>query len=90
VLTAHLFSGKDTTRSIIDQRLKFEPEAPEVCSALRLKGVQFVLDFGDKYLIDLDGAKDFQGVTNIGTSPGFDLVDSEGRDAKLYRINACD
>ncbi|WP_457950671.1 DUF6541 family protein [Pseudarthrobacter sp. alpha12b] len=89
VLTAHLFSGKDPTRSLIDQRLKFDAGSPPICDALRLKGVQFVLDFGNQYLIDLDGANEFQGVTNIGASPGFELIDSEGPDAKLYRVNAC-
>lgn len=89
VLTAHLFAGADPVRSLIDERLKFDAAGLEVCDALRLKGVQFVLDFGDQYLIDLDGAMDFPGVTDIGTAPGFELVDSQGSHAKLYRITSC-
>lgn len=89
VLTAHLFAGKDPDRSVIDERLKFEPSDPEVCDALRRTDVEYVLDFGSNYMIDLDGAKDFPGVTDIGDTAGFELLDSEGSSAKLYRITSC-
>ncbi len=89
VLTPHLFSGPDPDRELIDERLKFEPADPEVCDALRRTNVQFVLDFGSAYMLDLGGSKDFPGVTDIGDSPGFELLDSEGPKAKLYRITSC-
>jgi hypothetical protein len=89
VLTAHLFAGKDPIRQLIDERLKFEPADPEVCDALRHTNVEYVLDFGTEYMLDLDGSRDFPGVTDIGNAAGFELLDSEGSDAKLYRISAC-
>jgi hypothetical protein len=89
VLTAHLFAEKDAEASLIDERLKIGPEALPVCTALKNKNVQFVLDFGSRYLIDLPGSESYPGVTDIGQAEGFELVDSQGDDAKLYRISAC-
>lgn len=90
VLTAHLFAGNDPLHSLIDKRLKFDPADPEVCDALRRTDVEYVLDFGSDYMLDLDGAMEFPGVTDIGTAAGFELVDSEGDHAKLYRITSCE
>jgi hypothetical protein len=84
-----LFAEKDEEASLIDQRLKVEPEAVPVCTALKNKNVQFVLDFGSRYLIDLPGSESYPGVTGIGQAEGFTLVDSQGEDARLYRISAC-
>ncbi|WP_371706691.1 DUF6541 family protein [Pseudarthrobacter sp. NIBRBAC000502772] len=89
VLTPHLFAGKDPVRELIDQRLKLEPADPVVCDALRRTRVGFILDFGSNYMIDLEGSNDFPGVTDIGNVAGFELVDSEGPNAKLYRITSC-
>jgi hypothetical protein len=89
VLTAHLFAEKDTDASLIDQSLKEATERTAVCTAVKNKNVQFVLDFGSRYLIDLPGSENYPGVTDIGQSPGFTLVDSQGDDARLYRISAC-
>lgn len=89
VLTPHLFAGKDPVRELIDERLKFDSADPEVCDALRRTKVDFVLDFGSDYMIDLDGTKDFPGVTDIGNAAGFELLDSEGPNAKLYKITSC-
>jgi hypothetical protein len=89
VLTPHLFAGVDPVRELIDERLKYEPADPEMCEALRRTNVEFVLDFGSDYMIDLDGSGDFPGVTDIGNAAGFELLDSEGPHAKLYRITAC-
>jgi hypothetical protein len=89
VLTPHLFAGADPVRELIDERLKYEPADPKICDALRSTNVEFVLDFGSDYMIDLDGSGDFPGVTDIGDAAGFELLDSEGAHAKLYRITAC-
>jgi hypothetical protein len=89
VLTPHLFAAVDPVRELIDKHLKYEAADPEMCDALRRTNVEFVLDFGSDYMIDLDGSGDFPGVTDIGNASGFELLDSEGPHAKLYRITAC-
>lgn len=89
VLTAHLFAEKDADTSLIDRELKEAPDNEAVCSALKKKNVQYVLDFGSQYLIDLPGSETYPGVTDISDVQGLDLVDSQGDGAKLYRITAC-
>jgi hypothetical protein len=89
VLTPHLFAAVDPVRELIDKHLKYKAADPEMCDALRRTNVEFVLDFGSDYMIDLDGSGDFPGVTDIGNASGFELLDSEGPHAKLYRITAC-
>lgn len=90
VLTAHLFAEKDQETVLIDKELKDATDRGDVCSALQAKKVQFVLDFGSRYLIRLPGSESYPGVTDIGEAKGFTLVDSQGDDARLYRITACD
>lgn len=89
VLTPHLFAGPDVDRSLISQRLKFAASDPAVCEALRNENVDYVLDFGNRYLLNLPASADYPGVTDIGDQPGFQEVDSEGTSAKLYKITAC-
>ncbi|MET1088091.1 MAG: DUF6541 family protein [Arthrobacter sp.] len=89
VLTAHLFAAHDPAAAVIAKSLKTSPGDPAVCEALRSRNVQFVLDFGSQYLIDLPGSDTYPGLTDIGNAPGFTLVDSQGPDARLYRISAC-
>ena len=90
VLTAHLFAAEDPETKVINERLTASPTGTAVCDALKNKNVQFVLDFGSRYLIDLPGSDDYPGLTDIRPAPGLTLVDSEGEAAKLYRISACD
>lgn len=90
VLTAHLFAAEDPDSTLINQRLKDSPGSPDVCAALKSKNVQFVLDFGSRFLIDLPGSGSYPGVTDIRQAPGFTLVDAQGEDARLYRIATCD
>ncbi|MDQ0825141.1 hypothetical protein QFZ60_001314 [Arthrobacter sp. B2I5] len=89
VLTPHLFATPDPDRTLISQRLKDAASDPAVCKALRNQNVQYVLDFGSHYLLNLPPSADYPGVTDIGEHAGFQEVDSEGPAAKLYKITAC-
>jgi hypothetical protein len=89
VLTPHLFAGLDAERSLISHRMKFAASDPAVCEALRNENVDYVLDFGNRYLLNLPPSGDYPGVTDIGDQPGFEEMDSEGTSAKLYKITAC-
>lgn len=89
VLTPHLFAGVDADRTIISQRLKYDASDPAVCEALRNENVEYALDFGSRYLLNLPPSADYPGVTEIGDQPGLQEVDSEGESAKLYRVTAC-
>lgn len=72
----------------IAQDLRNAADDPAVCEALKTYGdPEFVLDFGPgekgpgRYLVP--------GMTDFAGQPGFELVDSVGDDASLWRITAC-
>lgn len=89
VLTAHLFAEAGPDAKLINESLKDGPDVSGLCPALRNQNVQYVLDFGSDYLIDLPGSETYPGVTDIGQARGLTLVDSEGDAARLYRISGC-
>ncbi|MFF2344263.1 DUF6541 family protein [Pseudarthrobacter sp. NPDC058119] len=89
VLTTHLFTTDDPDTALINQELGAAAENPSVCAALRNKNVQYVLDFGARYLIDLPGSEKYPALTNVSPVNGLTLVDSQGPDARLYRISSC-
>lgn len=89
VLTTHLFSTDDPDTELINQKLGEAADNPAVCAALRNKNVQYVLDFGARYLIDLPGSEKYPALTNLVPGNGLTLVDSQGPDARLYRISSC-
>lgn len=88
-LTPHLFAAPDPEAAFISQRLKFEPSSPAMCKALKDENVDYVLDFGHYYMLNLPSTGDYPGVTDVGGTPGLTLVDSQGTDAALYRIDSC-
>lgn len=57
-----------------------------VCTAVRDLNAFYVLDFGPREVHG--GEHIYPGLNEIETSPGFELVDSEG-EAKLFRVTAC-
>ena len=89
VLTTHLFSTDDPETDLINQKLGDAAGNPAVCTALHNKNVQYVLDFGSRYLIDLPGSEKYPALTNLAQANGLTLVDSQGQDARLYRISSC-
>ena len=89
VLTTHLFSTDDPDTDLINQKLGDAAGNPAVCTALHNKNVQYVLDFGSRYLIDLPGSEKYPALTNLAQANGLTLVDSQGQDARLYRISSC-
>jgi len=90
VLTTHLFTTDDPDTELINQKLGEAADNPAVCAALRNKNVQYVLDFGARYLIDLPGSEKYPALTNLAPGNGLTLVDSQGQDARLYRISGCE
>ena len=60
----------------------------EVCDAIERTGVEYVLDFGDRWIYPL-GHEDFVGLHGLDRSDFVEEVASVG-DAGLYRITGCD
>jgi hypothetical protein len=61
---------------------------PAVCPVVRERKVQYVLDFGDQS-VSWDKAPQVAGLDHLTRSAGFELVDQQGPDARLYRITGC-
>ncbi|NKX56422.1 hypothetical protein HGG74_18210 [Arthrobacter sp. E918] len=61
---------------------------PAVCPVVREHNVQYVLDFG-KQSVSWDKVPHMPGLDNLSPATGFELVDQQGQDARLYRITGC-
>lgn len=61
---------------------------PAVCQVVRERKVQYVLDFGDQS-VSWDKAPQVAGLNHLTRAAGFELVDQQGPDARLYRITGC-
>lgn len=86
-LVPHIYQVMSPDMTTIATRLNQADSDPAVCAALRRTGTRWVLDFGAREVQNGDHA--FPGLEGIATSGVVRLVDSEGPDAKLYRITAC-
>lgn len=87
VLMPHTLMDIDDDTAIINDNLDEADRRPEVCAAIEEKGVEYVLDFGDR---EVHGAAHpFPGFEQLATSDAVEVVDSEGV-AVLYRIVACE
>lgn len=94
---AYAYSGIRTTNThplrwisasdyVIDQHLDQAAEDPEVCRAVRERGVTHALSFTGRTVNDQGVPMD--GLDQLGTHPGFTLIARHG-DAALYRVDAC-
>ncbi|MCG2622845.1 hypothetical protein LVY72_13135 [Arthrobacter sp. I2-34] len=61
---------------------------PAICPIVRERKVQYVLDFGDQS-VSWDKPAQVAGLDHLTRSAGFELVDQQGPDARLYRITGC-
>jgi len=86
VLMPHTLMDIDPETELINDELDEAGARPDVCAAILDKGVQYVLDFGDR---EVHGAiHPFPGLDDLATSSAVEVVDFEG-DAVLYRVIAC-
>lgn len=89
VTEMHIFGSPDEDELFLNAHLSEIEEDPDVCRAVAQTGVDYVLDFGS---LDVSGAVDplgYDGVVDLEQSPRLVLVDSEGQNARLFRIEGC-
>ncbi|MBB2976342.1 hypothetical protein FHX49_001916 [Microbacterium endophyticum] len=90
VLEKHVFGARDEDETYIDAHLNDIDTDPRVCAVVQSLGVSYVLDFGDRNVFsDPDAAADREGIQNLDPSDHLVLVDEEGPDARLFRIEGC-
>ncbi len=91
-LFPHMTSTFDPPRAVVAAHLRDAASDPAVCEAARALDLRWVLDFGGYHLWGGDPShRDalYPGLEDVGSAPGFRLVDSQGH-AKLYELTACD
>ncbi|THJ65957.1 hypothetical protein E8P82_09935 [Arthrobacter echini] len=74
--------------SVLAQNLDDARYRSEACAIAREERVEYVLDFGDFYLLDLPEAENYPAFDDIDDPSALELVDEEG-DARLYRVASC-
>lgn len=83
----HMDSRSDSLRAVtatLDQAQAGDP----ACRAADSIGIEYVLDFGNDYLLDFEGAFKYPAFDDVPEGSGFELVQSVG-EASLYRIANC-
>lgn len=87
-LIPHIYQEITPDIALLSARLNDAERSPDVCAALERTGVRWVLDFGSAEVHS--ATHPYPGFEGLDRAPGFELVDSEGPEARLYRIAACD
>lgn len=86
----HIFGSPTALESFLAANLADIGTDPAVCEAVNEVGVDYVLDFGERDVQGREGVYDtYDGITNLIPSDHLVLVDSEGDDARLFRIEGC-
>ncbi len=89
VTERHVFGSPSADERFLDQHLRSIDTDPAVCAAVNRVGVGFVLDFGARDVIHPSGAAAYAGVIDLTASAHLALLDSQGPDARLFRIVGC-
>lgn len=99
---AYAFSGREVTQfhmsagrppqdlAVLAEDLATASEESPACEIAREDGVEFVLDFGTRYLLDREAAYFYPAFDGVDPklSSNYELIDQEGH-AKLYRVSNC-
>ena len=83
-----MFSTDDPALTAINQDIGEALPGSDVCSIAKARNVDYILDFGSKYLANAAAAKGFGGVVDVKDSPSVKVVDSQGH-ARLLKVVAC-
>jgi hypothetical protein len=89
VTERHIFGSPSADKLFLDMHLRDIETDPQVCTAVNRLGVDYVLDFGSRDVIDDTAAEAYAGVIDLVPSRRLILVDSEGPNARLFRIDGC-
>lgn len=91
VLEKHVFGERDRDEVYLDENMRNIDSDPQVCAAVAALGVDYVLDFGSRNVWNNPAASvDRAGIENLPPSERLELIDSEGPDARLFRVVGCD
>ncbi|WP_342372907.1 hypothetical protein PCC79_02565 [Propioniciclava soli] len=89
VLRKHVFGQPGAEEQYLDAHLRDITADPRVCEVVDDLGVDHVLDFGEQDVHDNYEASQWKGMTDLVPSAHLVLVDAEGPEARLFRIEGC-
>lgn len=89
VTQRHVFGSPSPELLFLNTRLRDIDSDPAVCRIVDDLGIDYVLDFGRQDVMDPDGAVDYDGIQDLTPGAHLALVDEQGPDARLFRIEGC-
>ncbi|KTR93587.1 hypothetical protein NS220_12040 [Microbacterium testaceum] len=90
VTQRHVFGSPSPELLFLNTHLRDIDTDPAVCSTVDRLGIDYVLDFGRRDVIDdPNGATAYDGIQDLVPSAHLVLVDSQGPEARLFRIEGC-
>lgn len=89
VTQRHIFGSPSPDQLFLNANLRNVDSDPAVCQAVDDIGIDYVLDFGRQDVIDPAGAAAYDGIQDLSPGTHLKLVDSEGPNARLFRIEGC-
>ena len=90
VLELHVFGTRTDDEEYVDAHLADIDDDPRVCEAVDRLGAEYVLDFGSQNVFkSKNSGTERSGINDLEPSDRLVLVDAEGDDARLFRIEGC-
>lgn len=80
-----LFPGPSKDLLLVAKSLATALPGSETCKLAKELNIDFVLDFGSFYMLNVPAAKQYPGFVEIGTSTTLKLIDQQDH-AKLYQV----
>lgn len=87
VIQPHILTTHGSDVDVIDAGLKDAATFPSVCESVRKLNVRYVLDFGTRTVTGTLAG--YGGVMDLKPNESLQLIDSEGPNARLFRVTAC-
>jgi hypothetical protein len=87
VIQPHILTTHGSDIDVVNAGLKDAAQFPAVCEAVRSLNVRYVLDFGTRTVTGTLAG--YGGVMDLEDNASLELVDSEGSDARLFKVTAC-
>jgi hypothetical protein len=89
VTQRHIFGSPSPELVYLNSHLRNIDTDPAVCSTVDDLGIDYVLDFGRQDVMDQAQAVTYDGIQDLAPGQHLVLVDSEGPEARLFRIEGC-
>ncbi len=87
VIQPHILTTHGSDIDVVNAGLKDAAQFPAVCEAVRSLNVRYVLDFGTRTVTGTLAG--YGGVMDLRENKSLELVDSEGANARLFKVVAC-